>query len=151
MVPTRILTSSKFLSQKLLRLPIFMSQNLVFFMLSCWHVFSFMYLGLQVSICLTSDTWFSCTLDYKFQLVWSLILHFHVPWITSFYLFGFLYFAVQVLKLTQFLNVLSDVYSIENINLPWLGSFHFVSWLFTKSNSADYNQILCFFSNSTEY
>ena len=39
-----------------------------------------------------------------------------------------------------------------HLYIPWLGSFHFVSWLFTKSKSADYNQILCcFFPNSTEY
>ena len=100
------------------------------FQLVWFQILIFMYLGLQLSTCLISDTWFSCALDYKFQLVLSLILQFHVPWITSFNFYGFF------LLHSEHINLF--VYTLNR-------KFQLVSWLFTKSKSANYFQKLLFF------
>ena len=91
--------------------------------------------------------WFSCILDYNFQLVWFLILDFHVPWITSFNLFYLWYFNFMYLWL-QVSTCMVFLLHSEDINLfvyTLNRKFQLVSWLFTKSKSADYFQKLWFF------
>ena len=85
-----------------------------------------------------------------------MILDFHVPWITSFNLFclwyfNFMYLGLQVSTCMFFLLHSEDV----NLFVYTLNrKFQLVSWLFTKSKSANYFQELLFFysiSNSAKY